>query len=132
VSEVSEFLQQMLREKAEKDKRSKGKEQRFTVAMSEYDYRRLRFIASELGEVRGAFVRNLLIQALNDAERALGLEGWTVDEAASIEHHETMYEKTYYGRYINGDIEMDDESEEDESPQQPPKRKRPSALDDFI
>lgn len=107
-SDVKGFLQQLKKDKREKERR-KGKEQRFTVTLSEFDYRRLRYIANELGLNKSALVRQLLIQALNDAEKVFGLEEIDSD----LEQSTGYKEYTRYGLFINGEIDEPDDSDED-------------------
>lgn len=107
---LRQYIQQQAKEKELRDKRAKGKEKRFTVTLSEYDYRRLRFIAKRLGLLRTALTKNLLIQALNDAEDVLGLK-----EKNESPNDRLLYgEFTDYGNFINELTEEEDDTSDDE------------------
>ncbi|GMK47596.1 hypothetical protein PghCCS26_47260 [Paenibacillus glycanilyticus] len=75
-SKVTSFIEKKIREMEENTKRSKGKERRFTVVLSEYDFKRLTFITGMLSEPKSALAREFIVGALDDAELALKLTGW--------------------------------------------------------
>lgn len=114
---VNRLLHELKREKQYKDRRKSGKDQRVTATLSEHDFRRLRFIARELGTLRSTFIRKVLIEALNDAEKVLNLEVTTneVDEHTSELAGEVLYEYSEYGKYLYGfPVEDEDEDSDDD------------------
>ena len=111
MSNVNEYLTKKANEILENKKRSRGSEKRLTIILSEYDYRRLKFISDILSEPVSAFARNLIAQALSDAEKVLKLQE-TEDEPSDFDPEiGPLYEYTKYGAFINstGNIDGDDE-----------------------
>jgi hypothetical protein len=117
-SGVYKLLSSMKQEKANKEKRNRGKEQRFTVTLSEYDFRRLKYIAKDLGLLRSTFARKILIEALNDAEKVLGLTEYDYERPEIIDGEE-FYPQTEYGRYL--EFGGNDDGDEDEGDEDKPK-----------
>lgn len=113
-SSVSSLIEQLKREKLYKDRRKQGKEQRVTAMLSEHDFKRLRYISKELGLIRSSFIRKVLIEALNDAERILGLHEQVVDEGLTLSmgDGDTYYSFTEYGHFLRSNDEDDDNDEE--------------------
>ncbi|TCM89656.1 hypothetical protein EV294_112121 [Paenibacillus sp. BK033] len=85
-SKVTSFIEKKIKEMEENTKRSKGKERRFTVVLSEYDFKRLTFMADRLSEPKSVLAREFIVGALDDAEAALNLTGWEKAE------YDFMYE----------------------------------------
>ena len=131
-SNVARLLEQLKREKTYKSRREQGKDQRATTMISEYDYRRLKFIAAQLGVLRSTFIRKVLIEALNDAEAVLNLQvnSSEVDEHLTELLGEPIFEMTDYGKYLHesrSDEEDDDDSDSDnDSESEDTKPKRPA------
>jgi hypothetical protein len=112
-SGVSSFLLKKDKERAENKKRSRGKEKRITIILSEYDFRRLKYIAKHFGDLRSVLARNLIIESLADAEKILEFNEYDEGLLDSLEEWEPMADAfTEYGRFING-LTEDDDSEED-------------------
>jgi hypothetical protein len=121
-SDVFQLIKKMKQEKEEQEKRNRGTEKRFTVVLSEYDYRRLNYISKELGAVRSSLARQLIVQALNDAEKALGLEEWILDDGASYGEDGEVYVLGRYGKYINEISDgTDDDGDEGDEPKGAPR-----------
>lgn len=79
MTDQSKVMSMLIKKKMdleENAKRSKGKEGRFTVVLSEYDDKRLSYIASKFGDPKSTLARELIIGALTEAEKVLGLDGW--------------------------------------------------------
>ncbi len=110
-SELTGYLKKMYDDKLEKEKRNKGKEKRFTVVLSEYDFKRLSFIASEFGEPKSTFARAIIIQSLADAEKILGLKEWETDKDTLIILGEDAEYRTVYGEYLNSPLDPLDDIE---------------------
>jgi len=113
MSNVNDYLKKMADEVASKKKRSRGTEKRLTVVLSEYDARRLKYISKMLGETSGALARNLIVQALDDAEKILNLDEWEDEPTGMDEYGNVMFERSEYGSYINHATGDDDEESDD-------------------
>lgn len=110
-SKVTSFIEKKIKEVEENTKRSKGKERRFTVVLSEYDFKRLTFITNILSEPKSALAREFIIGALDDAEAALKLTGWekadlnvmyfpTEDDADYLDEEDRVEAKKQKYRYF--------------------------------
>lgn len=125
-SNVMSLFSRMDEERKAKQKRSKGQEKRLTVVLSDYDFRRLKFIANHFEELPSVFARNLLLESLKDAEDFLDLD--EVEEGTmSWIGDEPVFDYSEYGKYINGVLDTLDgasEEEDDGVEEQTPKRKR--------
>jgi len=100
----------MVDDVAAKNKRARGEEKRLTVVLSDYDHRRLKYISDKLGESAGAFARNILVAALDDAEKLLKLEEHDPEPRGTDVHGDDFYRLSDYGHYINNaadDLEDD-------------------------
>lgn len=124
-SNVFSLFQRMDEERKTKQKRSKGKDKRLTVVLSEYDFRRLSYIAREFEELPSVFARSLLLESLKDAEKFLELVEY--DEKGTGYNEflgEVIYDYTEYGEYVNGlSYEAEDEEEEEEEDKPTPRTK---------
>jgi hypothetical protein len=120
-SSVSDYLKRLNEEKNAKQKRIRGKEKRITIILSEYDSRRLKYIANHFSAQTSVFARELLVQALNDSEIITGLSEYGTDtDVYTDEKGEEVwyYKQSDYGRYINsvGDDELPDDDVPDRLP----------------
>ncbi|WP_342480459.1 ribbon-helix-helix protein, CopG family [Paenibacillus sp. FSL L8-0340] len=110
MSKVKELFQKLERERRETERNNSSIPAKFSVSLPEQDLRRLDFIAAYLDKPRSVLVRDILIQALYDAEYELGLT--RTDTAAEIyDLEEGTYDEddnrkylTEYGLYVEDGV----------------------------
>lgn len=113
MSNVNDYLKKMADEVASKKKRARGTEKRLTVVLSEYDARRLKYISKMLGETSSAFARNLIVQALDDAEKVLYLREYEDEPMGLDADGDPIYSRSEYGMYVNH-VSSDDDDDSDD------------------
>lgn len=108
MSNVKGLFQKLERERRENERNNNSVPAKFSVSLPEQDLRRLDYIAAYLDKPRSVLVRDILIQALLDAEDELDIV--KVDRTAEFEDlsngfvyddedTESKY-LTEYGRYV--------------------------------
>ncbi|MFF2886696.1 hypothetical protein [Paenibacillus sp. NPDC057967] len=107
MSNLNNYLQKMADEVTAKNKRARGEEKRLTVVLSDYDHRRLKFISDKLGESAGAFARNIIVEALNDAEKVLKLDEYEPEPIGTDMFGDDVYRYSDYGNFINDATDFD-------------------------
>lgn len=122
MSNLTDYIQKMADEAFAKTKRNRGTEKRLTVILSDYDHRRLKYISEKLGEPASTFARNLIMQALTDAERILHLDELDDMAIGEDDDGDFIYPYSDYGNYINrtnqyanDDTDDDDDTDDTES-----------------
>lgn len=114
---VRSYFSKLEKEKKEREKRSKGGDKRLTVVLSDYDFRRLKYIAKHFGELNSVFARNIILEALADAEKFLDLEEYDNDFPIFYTDEDgeqkVEFDLSSYGQYINGISSTEEDEEED-------------------
>ncbi|MEC0167913.1 ribbon-helix-helix protein, CopG family [Paenibacillus graminis] len=111
MSNVKDLFQRLESERRETERNSSSVSAKFSVSLPEQDLRRLDYIAAYLDKPRSVLVRDILIQALFDAEDELGLS--RIDREAEVyDLHEGTYDEdddsrkyhTEYGLYVEDGV----------------------------
>lgn len=108
------YLSKLNQEKNSKQKRMRGKEKRLTIILSEYDFRRLKYISKILTTQTSVFAREIILEALSDAELIIGLSEFDIEltEFTNADGEQDFgHSQSDYGDYINavGDDELSDD-----------------------